>query len=179
MYLPHVSFESEKNMDPKPSNAVRRPAVPNPRVGLGTQTPALLDSNSSRTSPPSSGKRPTWEGTTQPATVETRQRPDYVQSEQLGTPRAVAPFIRRIVFRHDGFGDIFDPATRSEEEEYVNNNGRLRVEEAYDPRKVDDMKKELEDFWKGRGIAVQVNTNLTQIPTAPRYAILEIDVYRK
>ena len=48
----------------------------------------------------------------------------------------------------------------------------------YDQKKVDDMKKVLEDFWRERGIAVEVRTSLTLVLAAPRYAFLEFEVYK-
>jgi hypothetical protein len=87
--------------------------------------------------------------------------------------------LRGVVFKHHGFGGTVDEAVIREEERYINNRGRLSVEAAYDEMKVVQMRKELEDFWKGRGVTVEVSTNLTQVPSAPRYVILEINIYKK
>ena len=88
-------------------------------------------------------------------------------------------FLRRVVFQHHGFGDALNDTIIDEEKQYLNNRIRLRLETAYDQKIADDMKKELENFWKSRGITVKVTTNLTQVPTAPRYVILEVHIYRK
>jgi hypothetical protein len=68
-----------------------------------------------------------------------------------------------------------------EEEEYVNKrvHDRPRVETFYDQKKVDDTRRALEGFWKARGITVEISTNLTQVPSAPRYAFLSFTVYQK
>jgi len=59
---------------------------------------------------------------------------------------------------------------------------RPRVETAFDQNKVENMVKALEQFWKNRGIAVEVRVrvnNLTEVPNGSRYAVLEFDVYKQ
>jgi hypothetical protein len=89
--------------------------------------------------------------------------------------------LRRVVVRHPGCITCNDTILNAEQE-YV----RKRVNDRPgvflrlgDPQKVSDVKKALEDFWKERGIAVEVGTNLTQVTNAPRYAVLEFDVCGK
>jgi hypothetical protein len=71
----------------------------------------------------------------------------------------------------------------SSEEKYLNEHvkERPRVESVYQQKSADDMKQALEDFWKERGIAVEVSSKLTQVMGAARrpYAVLEFQVYRK
>lgn len=84
--------------------------------------------------------------------------------------------------KHHGFNEAtLNDAAVTKEEEYVEKHlqDRPRVETTYDQKKVDDMKKVLENFWKERGIAVEVRTTLTPVVTAPRYAFLEFDVYKQ
>jgi hypothetical protein len=93
------------------------------------------------------------------------------------------PILRRIVLSHPGCVTCNDSILASEEK-YLNERvkERPRVEAFYHQKSVDDMKQALEDFWRERGIAVEVSSKLTQITSAPRapyYAALEFQVYRK
>jgi len=93
-------------------------------------------------------------------------------------------FLRRVVVKHPGCITCNDVILNAEKE-YM----RKRVDERpgifipfdrlYDQRKVSHVKEALKDFWKERGIAVEVGTNLTQVANAQSYAVLEFDVYRK
>ena len=93
-----------------------------------------------------------------------------------------APLLRRVVVKHIGFtGDAaLNDAIVDEEWKSIRKlpDECPRVETPYDQAKVDHMKEVLRDFWKERGITVEVRTTLTQVPNASRYAILEFDVYR-
>jgi hypothetical protein len=92
-------------------------------------------------------------------------------------------FLRRVVVKHPGC--ITCNATiLNAEKEYL----RKRVDGGgvffpfdphYEQKKVSDVKKALEGFWKERGIAVEVSTNLTQATNARPYTVLEFDVYGK
>jgi len=92
--------------------------------------------------------------------------------------------LRRAVVKHPGCISCNDTILNAEEE-YV----RKRVSDGpdvvfsldhhYDQRKIRDVKQALEAFWKERGTAVEVSTNLTQVTNSPRYAVLEFDVYGK
>ena len=89
------------------------------------------------------------------------------------------PRLRRITFKHHGFGDVLNDAVVDAEQNYIVEHlpDRLRVEEYYEQRKLDDMKKALEEFWSKRSIAVEVSSSLTQVAAGSRYAILLFDVY--
>jgi hypothetical protein len=69
----------------------------------------------------------------------------------------------------------------SAEEEYVRRHVKERptVESFYYQKNVDDVKEALENFWKERGIAVEVTESLMQATDASRYVALEFRVYRK
>jgi len=94
-----------------------------------------------------------------------------------------APVLRLVGVKHHGFDPTLDETMMNEEEEYVNKLGdRPRVETAFDQNKVENMVKALEQFWKNRGIAVEVRVrvnNLTEVPNGSRYAVLEFDVYKQ
>jgi hypothetical protein len=81
--------------------------------------------------------------------------------------------------KHRGFDDTgLNEEACNEEQNYLSAHleNRPTVETAYDQRKVDDMRKVLRDFWRARGISVEVRTTLTQLPNSARYAVLEFDV---
>ena len=92
--------------------------------------------------------------------------------------------LRRVAVKHPGCITCNDTILNAEEE-YV----RKRVdggpefvfslEPLYDQKKVSEVKKALEGFWKERGIAVEVSTNRTQVTNASRYAVLEFEVCGK
>ena len=88
--------------------------------------------------------------------------------------------LRHIAVKHPGCVSCND-AILGAEEEYVRRHvkGRPTVESFYYQKNVDDVKEALENFWKERGIAVEVTTNLTQFADASRYVALEFRVYRK
>ena len=92
--------------------------------------------------------------------------------------------LRRVVVKHPGCITCNDTILNAEEE-YVRkrvNDGPdvvFSLDHHYDQRKIRDVKQALEAFWKERGTAVEVSTNLMQVTNAPRYAVLEFDVYGK
>jgi hypothetical protein len=102
------------------------------------------------------------------------------KAHDSGNPNA--PLLRRIAVKHIGFtGDAaLNDAIVDEEQKAIwkNPDESPKVETPYNQTKVDHMKEVLRDFWKERGITVEVRTTLTQVPNAPRYAALEFDVYR-
>jgi hypothetical protein len=92
------------------------------------------------------------------------------------------PLLRRVVVAPHGFDDgTMNDTVVNEQEQYLEKHlkDRPRVETAYDHKKADEMKKVLEDFWKERGIAVEVRITLKPVPRAPRYAVLEFDEYKQ
>jgi hypothetical protein len=88
--------------------------------------------------------------------------------------------LRRVVVKHPGCITCNDTILNAEEE-YVHKRVKERpiVESLYDQKNVSDVKEALENFWKERGIAVEVGTSLTQVPNASRCAVLEFDIYGK
>lgn len=103
------------------------------------------------------------------------------KSEQQ-TSLSDVPILRRVVLSHPGCVTCNDSILASEEkylDEHVKE--RPRVESVYQQKSVDDMKQALEDFWRERGIAVEVSSKLTQVTSAARrpYAVLEFQVYGK
>ena len=99
------------------------------------------------------------------------------QQQSNGTP-----LLRRVEVRSHGFDDsTMNDTVRNEQEQYLEMHLRDRpsVETSYDQKKADAMKKVLEDFWKERGIAVEVRSTLKPVPHAPRYAVLELDEYKQ
>ena len=105
------------------------------------------------------------------------------QESGLQQPSTVvaAPLLRRVVINQHAFGDACNDAILDEQQLYIEKHvpNRPRVETAYDQQKVDEMSKALEDFWKERGIIVEVRTTLTPMPHAPRYAALKFEVYKR
>ncbi len=102
-----------------------------------------------------------------------------LQPQQPSTPRVASPVLRRIFVKHRGFDDTgLNEKACNEEQNYPSAHleDRPTVETAYVQRKVDDMRKVLKDFWRARGISVEVRTTLTQLPNSARYAVLEFDV---
>lgn len=109
------------------------------------------------------------------------------KSEHEASDPTSAPRLRRVVLRHPGCITC-DDTTMNREQEYIAKHVQERptVETVYDQKKVDDMKHALEDFWRERSTAVEVSATLTQVgdgcllirANAPRFAILEFDVYR-
>jgi len=81
----------------------------------------------------------------------------------------------------DALSDICNDAILDEQEIYLKKHvpDRVTVETAYDQKKVEEMSKALEDFWKERGINVGVRTTLAPIPKAPRYAALTLELYKR
>ena len=93
------------------------------------------------------------------------------------------PILQRVGLSHPGCVTCNDSIFASEEK-YLNEHvkERPRVFSVYRQKSVDDMKRALEDFWRERGIAVEVSSSLAQVtsaPRAPHYAALEFQVYRK
>jgi hypothetical protein len=95
---------------------------------------------------------------------------------QSGTIIA-APRLRRIVINQHA---LCDTGNAGGLDDYLDKHlpDRISVETAYDQRKVDEMSKVIEEFWKEQGINVGVRTTLTSIPTAQRYAVLKFEVYK-
>ena len=104
----------------------------------------------------------------------------HASTSERQTSLSDVPILRRVVLSHPGCVTCNDSILASEEK-YLNEHvtERPRVESVYRQKSVDDMKQALEDFWRERGIAVEVSSNLTQVTSAPDYAVLEFQVYRK
>jgi hypothetical protein len=104
----------------------------------------------------------------------------HASTSERQTSLSDVPILRRVVLSHPGCVTCNDSILASEEK-YLNEHvtERPRVESVYRQKSVDDMKQALEDFWRERGIAVEVSSNLTQVTSAPHYAVLEFQVYRK
>jgi hypothetical protein len=92
------------------------------------------------------------------------------------------PILQRVVLSHPGCVTCND-SILANEGKYLNEHlkERPRVESVYQQKSVDDMQQALEDFWRERGIAVEVSASLTQVTSAPRapHAVLEFRIYRK
>jgi MoaA/NifB/PqqE/SkfB family radical SAM enzyme len=92
--------------------------------------------------------------------------------------------LRRVVVKHPGCMTCNDTILNAEEE-YVRKRASggpdvvFSLEHHYEQKKVSNVKEALEDFWKERGIAVEVSTNLTRVTNASRDAVLEFDVCGK
>lgn len=92
--------------------------------------------------------------------------------------------LRRVVVQHPGCMTCNNTILNAEEE-YVHrrvNDGPdfvFSLDPHYEQKKVSKLKEALEDFWKERGIAVEVRTNLTQAANASRDVVLEFDVCGK
>lgn len=102
--------------------------------------------------------------------------------QQSGGLNDAAPLLRRVAVKHHGFNDAtLNDAKLSELEAYEGEHRQdlPKVETRYDQKEADAMKSVLENFWKERGITVDVRTSLNRVPNAPRYAILEFDVYKR
>jgi len=108
---------------------------------------------------------------------------ETLASQQPNGPNnAALLLLHRVQENHHGFDSLTcNEGTMNEEDEYLKEHAKNRpkVETAYDQKKVDEMKKALGDFWKEKGIAVEVRTTLTQLPKRPRYGILEFDVSKQ
>jgi hypothetical protein len=97
-------------------------------------------------------------------------------TQQSSNSTLAAPMLRRVVVQHLG---SFDATTLEEISSRVRQiRYRPRVATPYDQGKVDNMKKVLQRLWKERGVAVNVDSKLTQIRDT-RYAILEFVVYKQ
>ena len=111
--------------------------------------------------------------------------PSFVEGQdstsQQSSASVATPLLRRITINNHALADICDDATLNELEVYIEKHvpDRPTVETAYDQKKVDEMSKALENFWKERGISVGVRSTLTPIPKAPRYAALKFEVYKR
>jgi len=92
--------------------------------------------------------------------------------------------LRRVVVKHPGCMTCNDTILNAEEE-YVRKRVSggpdvvFSLDHHYVQKKVSNIKEALEDFWKERGIAVEVSTNLTRVTNASRDAVLEFDVCGK
>jgi maltose-binding protein MalE len=108
--------------------------------------------------------------------------PSFVDAQQESKSQSDAtiavPRLRRIVINQHALRDTGNAGGL---DDYLDKHlpDRITVETAYDQTKVDEMSKAIEDFWKEQGINVGVRTTLTSIPTAPRYAVLKFEVYRR
>ena len=110
--------------------------------------------------------------------------PSFVEGQDSKSQKQsnATPLLRRIAVAPHGFDDgTMNDTVANEQEQYLEKHlkDRPRVETPYDQKKADEMKKVLEDFWKERGIAVEVHINLKPVPRAPRYAVLEFDEYKQ
>lgn len=111
--------------------------------------------------------------------------PSFVEGQdstsRQSSTSVATPLLRRVAINQHALSDICNDAILDEEEIYIKKHvlDRPTVETAYDQRKVDEMSKALEDFWKERGISVGVRTTLTSIPKAPRYAALTFELYKR
>jgi hypothetical protein len=99
-------------------------------------------------------------------------------SQQPAVPVTTVPILQRVAFKHHGFGDLANDVNMNEEQEYLNKTGRITAGTLYDQKKVDETKKALEDFWKSRGIMVEINATLTPLPDK-RHTSLRFDIYKK
>jgi len=102
---------------------------------------------------------------------------DVAGQDQSISLQETAPLLRRIVVKH--LGEFNEAAQRELTKRLDALEGRPRVESAYDQVQVDHMKEAIEQFWGQKGIRVGVDTNLTPVERAPRYSILEFEVYKK
>ena len=96
--------------------------------------------------------------------------------QQSSDSTLAAPVLRTVTVRHLGSFDasiLKEISSRLEQLKY-----RPRVETPYDQKKVDNMKKVLQDLWKERGGAVNADSKLMQIRDT-RYAVLEFVVYKQ
>jgi Cytochrome oxidase complex assembly protein 1 len=91
--------------------------------------------------------------------------------------RDVAPLLRRVVVTHLGTFDGVALKKINDRLELLDN--RPRSETPYDQGQVDHMKRAIVEFWSQEGTSVGVRTTLTQVPLAPRYSVLEFDVYKQ
>jgi beta-lactamase regulating signal transducer with metallopeptidase domain len=95
-------------------------------------------------------------------------------------PTAPALLLQRIQVKHHDFGDSLNDDVLKEEETRINQlPDRPTVETVNDDAKVDHLMKLLLSFWNERGIEVAVRASLNPSPRSPRYAILELDVYKQ
>lgn len=103
---------------------------------------------------------------------------DAQESKSQSDATVAAPRLRRIVINQHALRDTGNAGGL---DDYLDKHlpDRITVETAYDQTKVDEMSRAIEDFWKAQGINVGVRTTLTSIPTAPRYAVLKFEVYRR
>jgi hypothetical protein len=99
-------------------------------------------------------------------------------SQQQAVPVTTVPILQQVAFKHHGFGDLANDVNMNEEQESLNKTGRITAGTLYGQKKVDEMKKALEDFRKGRGVIVKVNATLTPIPDK-RHTFLRFDIYKK
>ena len=97
-------------------------------------------------------------------------------TQQSANSTLAAPVLRRVVVQHLGSFDatmVEEISLRVGQITY-----RPRVETRYDQKKVDNVKKVLQQLWKERGVAVNVDSKLTQIRDT-RYAVLEFVIYKQ
>jgi Surface antigen variable number repeat len=99
-------------------------------------------------------------------------------SQQPAVPVTTVPTLQRITFKHHGFGDLANDVNMKEEQEYLYKTGRITVGTLYDQEKVDETKRTLEDFWKSRGVMVEVNATLAPLPDK-RHISVRFDIYKK
>lgn len=72
---------------------------------------------------------------------------------------------------------ILNTTTRQEQEDYLKKflKDPPRLEEPYDQKQVDEMKRLIKAFWEEKGVAVEVRSTVTPIPES-RAARLKFDV---
>ena len=97
------------------------------------------------------------------------------------SPDSAAPLLHRIEVTHHDFGStpLNDTVVNEERASLDQLPGRLTLGTAYHQAKADAMTKALEDFWRERGINVEVRATLTPWPRSALYANLEFDVYKQ
>lgn len=110
--------------------------------------------------------------------------PSFVKGQDFKSQQQsnATPLLRRVAVKPHGFDEgTMNDTVVNDQEQYLEKHlkDRPRVETSYDQEKADEMKKVLEDFWKERGIVVEVRITLKPVPRAPRYAVLEFDEYKQ
>jgi maltose-binding protein MalE len=97
---------------------------------------------------------------------------------QPNIPSSATPMLRRVLVRHIS-DSVLEDTTVKEEEQKTRLVDRPTAEMRYDQTKTDNVKKALVEFWKEKGITVDVRTTLTEIPNAPGRAELGFAVYKR
>jgi len=106
--------------------------------------------------------------------------PRLAQSEASASPANPAPLLRRIEIRHHDFdASQLNDSVVAEEQARINQlPGRLKVETTYDQAIADRMKEVLKNFWRDRGVLVEVSSTLEPMASSTTYARLEFHVFQ-